>query len=127
MVHIFANAPEKADGAYIRRFDDRPRARHDQQMPPALLVLLADHEVLRRTVASLSPTSCQLPLLFEHVPHHVQLADGVFRVGEGPLGEDLLGAQDGLVLHAAQDMPAQERRRPASAGLLLGEAIALSY
>ena len=69
----------------------------------------------------------QLPLFFEHVPHHVHLTDGVFRVGEGPLGEDLLRAENGLVLHAAQDMPAQERRRPASAGLLLGEAIALSY
>src|SRR6266508_816898 len=116
MVYFFADAAEEADGRHVRRFDDRPRARHDQQMPPAHLVVLADNDVRRSVVSGLRPPPCQLALILEHVTHHVHLAGRVFGVGERPPGKDLLRSENGLVLHAAQDMPAQETEKARKRG-----------
>ena len=85
-------------------------------MPPALLVLLPNDEVLRSIVPGLSPAACELALLLEHVVHYVDLARRVVGVRERPLREDVFRPQDGLVVHNAQDMPAAETEKARKSG-----------
>jgi hypothetical protein len=92
VIGVRARPSEEADRRQAAGCDEDIDVRHEQEVPVALVVDLAD-EALAATAAVADPRARPRPLAVEHRLHDPHLALRVHRIRERPLPQHVLGAE----------------------------------